>query len=67
MIGDECNGGVTWGVKWGEVGERLVCHQYGDEELARAMHAHLTRRYEDRGRTDRPELVMSRLTWKVVQ
>ncbi|SBS73822.1 hypothetical protein MHPYR_180077 [uncultured Mycobacterium sp.] len=67
MIGDEWNGGVTWGVLWGEVGQRPVSREYGDEDEARAMHAHLTRRYEEQGRTDRPELIMSRLTWVVVE
>lgn len=67
MIGDEHPGDTTWGVRWGEAGAPAVCREYGDEEQARAMHARLTRRYEELGRGDKPELIRAVLIWRTVQ
>ncbi len=66
MIGDEYDGGTTWGVRWGEQGVPDRCREYGDEEQARSMHAHLAQRYREMGRDDEPELVRAHIIWRVV-
>lgn len=66
MIGDKYHGGTMWGVRWGETATPAACHEYGDENQARSMHTHLSRRYDELGRPDTPELIRARITWEVV-
>jgi hypothetical protein len=66
MIGDEYDGGTVWGVRWGEAGTPVRCREYGDEEQARSMYVHLSRRYMEMGRSGSPELISAQITWRVV-
>lgn len=63
---DGWDGGTVWGVRWNEKGIPDRCREYGDEEQARSMHAHLTKRYEELGRQDRPQLIAAHIRWYVV-
>lgn len=68
MVGDEYDGGTTWGVRWGERGVEKRCREYGDEEQTRGMFDHLMRRHEELQLPDpKPELIRARITWEVIE
>lgn len=66
VAGEKYDGGTLWGVRWNEAGISPRCREYGDEDQARSMHAHLLTRYRELGRTDKPELIRCQITWQVV-
>ena len=64
---DTYDGGEVWGVRWGEPGTPVRCREYGDEEQARSMHDHLTKRYLELGYTgDKPQLIAAKVEWQIV-
>lgn len=66
-MGDAYTGRTLWGVRWCEAGMAAQCHECGNEEQARSMHAYLTRRYSELGRSDSPELIRADIVWRPVQ